>query len=152
VGELRGKKNCAGRRKKMKSVVRLICLGALGFALAVGGWSQSSPDRASVEPQKTKPKQRHTRTPGREMAKGGEDIGKGVAKGTGDLAKGTAGSVGALARGNVGRAGASFGKGVAGLGKNVTVGTGKGMGKIGKGLGGEFKKLGGKSRKRRWDR
>jgi hypothetical protein len=37
---------------------------------------------------------------------------------------------------------------VAGLGKNVTVGTGKGVGKIGKGVGGEFKKLGGKSKKK----
>ena len=44
--------------------------------------------------------------------------------------------------------GVSFGKGVAGLGKNVTVGTGKGVGKIGKGVGGEFKKLGGKSKKK----
>jgi len=30
----------------------------------------------------------------------------------------------------------------------VTVGTGKGVGKIGKGVGGEFKKLGGKSKKK----
>jgi hypothetical protein len=37
---------------------------------------------------------------------------------------------------------------VAGLGKNVTVGTCKGVGKIGKGVGGEFKKLGGKSKKK----
>jgi len=37
--------------------------------------------------------------------------------------------------------GASLGKGAGGLGKNVTVGTGKGVGKIGKGVGGELKKL-----------
>jgi hypothetical protein len=30
----------------------------------------------------------------------------------------------------------------------VTVGTGKGVGKIGKGVGGEFRKLGGKSKKK----
>ena len=132
----------------MKSVVGLICLGALGFAIAVCGWGQSSPDQASAEPQKSNQKEKQTSTLGKEMGKGGEDIGKGVAKGTGDLAKGTAGSVGELARGNVGGAGASFGKGVAGLGKYVTVGTGKGVGKISKGVGGEFKKLGGKSKKK----
>ncbi len=87
----------------MKSVFRLICLGALGFGLAVCGWGQSSPDQASAEPQKTnqsaepqktKQKEKQTSTPAKEMGKGGEDLGKGVAKGTGDLAKGTAGGVG----------------------------------------------------------
>jgi hypothetical protein len=34
------------------------------------------------------------------------------------------------------------------LGKNVTVGTGIGVGKIGKGAGGQFKKLGGRSKKK----
>jgi hypothetical protein len=144
---LSGEKNYAGRSKKMKTGFQLICLGALGFALAVCCWGQSTPEYASAEAQKTNHKVKKTRTPGKEMGKGGEDIGVGAAKGAGDLAKGTAGSVGNLARGNVGGAGASFGKGVGGLGKNVGVGTGKGMAKIGKGLGGEFKKLGGKSKR-----
>jgi len=37
-----------------------------------------------------------------------------------------------------------LGKGAGGLGKNVAVGTGTGLGKLGKGLGGELKKLDGK--------
>ena len=81
------------------------------------------------------------------MGKGGEDFGKGVAKGTGDLAKGTAGAVGSLAHGNVGGAGASFGKGVAGLGKNVIVRTTKGAYETGKGVVGETKRLNDKSKK-----
>jgi hypothetical protein len=135
-------------------VLRLIWMAALGFTLAITcAWAQSNPDQSSAEPQKANQEVKHTekgkqhkRGPGKEMGKGGEDVGVGVAKGTGDLAKGTAGGVGNLARGNVGGAGASFGKGAAGFGKNVTVGTAKGVGKIGKGVGGEFKKIGGKSK------
>jgi hypothetical protein len=39
-----------------------------------------------------------------------------------------------------------MGKGVAGLGKNVTVGTRKGVGKIGKGVAGNSRNWGGKSK------
>jgi len=120
-------------------LIVLLTAALAGFAQGQSGRDQSSTAQTSAA-KKT------TNTPGKEMGKGGEDIGKGVAKGTGDLAKGTAGSVGNLAHGNVGGAGASLGKGVGGFGKNVTVGTGKGVGKIGKGVGGEFKKLGHKSK------
>ena len=125
----------------MRNGFRIAC-----FLLATGifgayGWSQTSPDATSGAPQKSVRQNKKHRGPGKEMGKGGEDIGVGAAKGTGDLAKGTVDGVGHLATGNFGSAGASMGKGVGGLGKNVVVGTGKGLGKITKGIGGEFKKL-----------
>lgn len=131
----------AERSKVMRKGIRIV-----GFLLATGvfgvyGWCQPSPGTPSALPPKTVRQDKKNSGPGKEMGKGGEDIGKGAAKGTGDLVKGTAGGVGHLAQGNLGSAGASFGKGVGGLGKNVTVGTGKGLGKIAKGLGGVFKKL-----------
>ncbi len=134
----------------MKSGLRVICFLALAFVVVIAFpgevWSQSNTDAKAAENQESAHPPRKTDGPGKEMGKGGEDIGKGVAKGTGDLAKGTAGSVASLAHGNASGAGASLGKGVYGLGKNVTVGTGKGLGKLGKGVGGEFKKIGGKSK------
>ncbi len=134
----------------MKSGLRVIRLLAFVFGVfflfAPGVWSQSSTaPKAADTPTNVLPEKKSD-GPGKEMGRGGEDIGKGVAKGTGDLAKGTAGSVANLAHGNVSGAGASLGKGAVGLGKNVTVGTGKGLGKLGKGIGGEFKKVGGKSK------
>ncbi len=134
----------------MKSGLRLICLLAFAVVIVItfppGVWSQSNTETKAVDTQQSAHPPQKTNGPGKEMGKGGEDIGKGVAKGTGDLAKGTAGSVANLAHGNASGAGASFGKGAYGLGKNVTVGTGKGLGKLGKGIGGEFRKLGGKSK------
>lgn len=134
------------RSKTMRSAVRIVLFFTVTCTFGVHGWSQSSPATTSTDTEKTAPQDKKKTGPGKEMGKGGEDIGKGAAKGTGDLAKGTAGAVGNLARGNVGGAGASLGKGAAGMGKNVAVGTGKGVGKIGKGIGGEFKRLGGKSK------
>ena len=132
----------------MKPAYEMICYLALTLAFAFPGWSQSNTNQDSTHVQKTVQKKEKSKGPGKEMGKGGEDIGKGVAKGTADLGKGAAGGVGNLARGNVGGAGASVGKGVGGFGKNVSVGTGKGLGKISKGTAGEFKKLGKKSKKR----
>jgi hypothetical protein len=147
----------------MKSAMRVLGLIAVACAFGICGWGQSPPAPASVDKQapstedetktavtetpKNPPRDRKKTGPGKEMGKGGEDIGVGAAKGTGDLAKGTGQAVGHLATGNFGSAGASFGKGVGGMGKNVAVGTGKGLGKLGKGVGGEFKKLGGKSKR-----
>ncbi|MFZ0963749.1 MAG: hypothetical protein WAO35_23025 [Terriglobia bacterium] len=130
----------------MRCGYRVIGFLVFTIAFSVYGWSQSNASPAPAQAPKTTPQVKKQTTPGREMGRGGEDIGKGVAKGTADLVKGTAGGVGNLARGNVGSAGASFGKGVGSMGKNVTVGTVKGAAKIGKGLGGEFKKLGKKSK------
>ena len=132
----------------MKPAIRMICCLALTLAFAFPGWSQSNTNQGSTDAQKTVQKKKKTRGPGKEMGKGGEDIGKGVAKGTADLGKGVAGGVGNLATGNVGGAGASLGKGVGGMGKDVTVGTAKGVGKISKGSVGEIKKLGKKSKKK----
>jgi hypothetical protein len=130
----------------MKFGFRAICLFILGAAFAVCGWSQSSANQDSKNSPTTVHSEKKPAGQGKEMGKGGEDIGKGVAKGTSDLAKGTAGSVGNLAHGNVGGAGASLAKGTKGLGENVAVGTGKGAGKIGKGIGGEIKKVHHKSK------
>jgi len=132
----------------MRSAFRTACFLAIISVFGIYGWSQPNPapNTNSADTHKTTPQDKKKTGPGKEMGKGGGDIGKGVAKGTGDMAKGTAGAAGNLARGNVGSAGASLGKGAGGMGKNVAVGTGKGVGKIGKGVGGEFKKLGGKSK------
>jgi hypothetical protein len=71
--------------------------------------------------------------PGKEVGKGGEDIGKGAGKGAESLGKGTAGAAGNLVTLHPGHAAADLGKGAAGAGKDVGVGTGKGAAKIGKG-------------------
>ncbi len=71
--------------------------------------------------------------PGKEVGKGGEDIGKGAGKGAESLGKGTAGAAGNLVTLHPSHAAADLGKGAAGAGKDVGVGTGKGAAKIGKG-------------------
>jgi len=126
----------------------MTCYLALSLAIAFPGWSQSNANQDSTPVEKKVQEKDKSKGPGKEMAKGGEDVAKGVGKGTADLGKGVAGGVGNLAKGNVGGAGASMGKGVVGFGKNVTVGTAKGLGKIGKGSVGEFKKLHKKSEKK----
>jgi hypothetical protein len=140
----------AGRSNMIKPSLRILIFFAATFALGAYGWSQSnptpSPTPTSAEPQNSAHQGANKTGPGKNMGKGGEDIGIGAAKGTGDIARGTAGAVGNLAHGDLGGAGASFGKGAGGMGKNVAFGTGEGVGKIGKGVGGEFKKIGGKKR------
>ena len=125
----------------MRTEFRAMCLLACALALGSLGLSQSAASPAPASKHKTDPHVDKRTGPGKQMGKGGKDIGVGVAKGTGDLAKGTAGGVGNLARGNFGGAGASLGKGAGGMGKNVGVGTVKGTAKIGKGVGRELKKL-----------
>ena len=140
-----------GRSNIMKTTVHIVIFLVATCALGVYGWSQSnstpSPNPTPAKTQDSAGRSTNKTGSGKEMEKGGEDIGKGAAKGTGDMAKGTAGAVGNLAHGNLSGAGASLGKGAGGLGKNVAVGSGKGFGKIGKGLGGEFKKIGGKPKR-----
>jgi hypothetical protein len=70
---------------------------------------------------------------GKEIGKGGEDIGKGAGKGAESLGKGTAGAAGNLATLHPGKAATDLGKGAGGAGKDAGVGTGKGVAKIGKG-------------------
>jgi len=125
----------------MKNGFRIVCFLVVIGAFGVCGWAQSPAATTPSPSQETVRQNKKHSGPVKEMGKGGEDIGIGVARGTGDLAKGAGSAVGNLARGNVGSAGASLGKGAAGLGKNVTVGAGKGLGWIAKGIGGELKKL-----------
>src|SRR6202795_1692812 len=56
---------------------------------------------------------------GKEVGKGGEDIGKGAGKGAESLGKGTAGAAGNLVTLHPGHAAADLGKGAAGAGKDV---------------------------------
>jgi hypothetical protein len=79
---------------------------------------------------------------GREIGKGGEDVGKGAGKGAESLGKGTAGAAGNLVTLHPGNAAADLGKGAGGAGKDVGVGTGKGAAKIGKGSAKGIGKLG----------
>ena len=87
-------------------------------------------------------KQKRSTRPGREVANGGKDIGRGAGKGAVSMAKGTAGAAGDLVTLHPVDAGVSLGKGAGGLGKDVGVGTAKGSAKIGKGAGKELGKLG----------
>ena len=75
------------------------------------------------------------------MGAGAGTIGLGVAKGAGAAAKGTARGAVDLVTLHPINAATSVGKGAATAGKDVTVGTVKGTGKIGKGVGRVFKKL-----------
>jgi hypothetical protein len=80
--------------------------------------------------------------PGKDVGKGGEDIGKGAGKGAESLGKGTAGAAGNLVTLHPGHAAADLGKGAAGAGKDVGVGTGKGAARISKGSAKGIGKLG----------
>jgi hypothetical protein len=68
-------------------------------------------------------------------------VGVGAAKGAGDLAKGTGKGAADLVTLHPVNAGASIGKGAAHAGKDVTVGSVKGTGKVTKGVGRAFKHL-----------
>lgn len=89
-------------------------------------------------------KQKRERSPGREVGKGGEDIGKGAGKGAESLGKGTAGAAGNLVTLHPIGAATDLGKGAGGAGKDVGVGTAKGTAKIGKGSAKGVGKLGAK--------
>jgi hypothetical protein len=89
-------------------------------------------------------KQKAETSPGRDVGKGGEDVGEGAAKGAGSLGTGTAGAAGNLATLHPGSAAADLGKGAAGAGKDVGLGAGKGAAKIGEGSAKGVGKLGGK--------
>jgi hypothetical protein len=98
--------------------------------------SQSSSSDTKPDTKHDKKHDKHEKaatSPGHDVGKGGEDIGKGTAKGAGSLGKGTAEGAGNLATLHPGKAGADLGKGAAGAGKDVGVGAGKGAGKLGEG-------------------
>src|SRR5580704_1771787 len=79
---------------------------------------------------------------GKEIGKGGEDVGKGAGKGAESLGKGTAGGAGNLVTLHPGKAATDVGKGAGGAAKDVGEGTGKGAAKVGKGTGKGIGKLG----------
>ena len=126
----------------MRTVLRAIWRTGLCLLVPAMVWGQATTSDPPPVPQRTTPVAKARVSPGKEIGRGGADIGKGVAQGTADIARGTADGVGSLAHGSLGGAGASFGRGVVGMGKAVTVGSAKGVGRIGKGLGGEFRKIG----------
>jgi hypothetical protein len=115
-----------------------LTIGAVAYGQQAGDDQQSTAANQSVQKQKK-------RGPGKETAKGGEDIGKGVGKGAVSAGKGAGGAAVDLATLHPVGAGASLGKGAAGAGKDIGVGSVKGTAKIGKGVGGGFKKLGKKA-------
>src|SRR5580700_6956162 len=80
--------------------------------------------------------------PGKEIGKGGADIGKGAGKGAESLGKGTAGAAGNLVTLHPVSAATDLGKGAGGAGKDVGVGAGKGAAKIAKGSAQGIGKLG----------
>jgi len=111
-------------------------LFGLMLALSNSGQAQNpTTDQKRVAEQKPQP------GAAGEIGNGAGAIGTGVAKGTGHLAKGTAKGAVDLVTLHPLEAGASIGKGAAMAGKDVTVGTVKGTGKIGKGVGKAFKKV-----------
>jgi hypothetical protein len=105
--------------------------------------TQSTADQSSTNAEtgyKTK-KVKKSHSAAGEIGRGAGTAGFGVAKGAGSLAKGTAKGAADLATLHPIDAGSSLGKGAVGAGKDVTVGTAKGTGKVVKGVGKAFKHL-----------
>src|SRR5580693_5920938 len=111
------------------------------FALAVVVPSQAASDQSSAANPKSGHSQKKGRSPGGDVASGTGDIGKGAAKGAGNLAVGAGKGAVDLVTLHPIDAAASVGKGGVVAGKDVTVGTVKGTGKIGRGIGKAVKKL-----------
>jgi hypothetical protein len=111
--------------------------------LSLTTWGQSDTSRNSTaQHQKTKKEKTHTApSPGRQVANGTGNVAGGAGKGAGDLAKGGAKGAGDLVTLHPIDAGVSVGKGAAGAGKDVAVGTTKGTAKITKGIGRAIKHL-----------
>jgi hypothetical protein len=107
-----------------------------GFLLTFSAWSQSNPDATRQSKE-----EKHQPGAAREIGAGAGAIGTGIAKGSWAAAKGTAKGAADLVTLHPIDAGASVGKGAATAGKDVTVGTAKGTGKVAKGIGRAFKKL-----------
>ena len=97
----------------------------LGLTLAFIAWGQSSIDQNSTTDQK----QDHKWEPGaaRELGAAAGAVGTGAVKGTGDVAKGTTKAAADVVTLHPIDAGVSVGKGATNAGKDVTVGTAKGV-------------------------
>jgi hypothetical protein len=123
----------------MARITAVLCCGAM---LAFAAWAQQSTDENGPPPQTKAEKQKH-KSPGaaHDVGSGAGNIGTGVAKGAGDAAKGAGkGAVDLVTLHPIDAAG-SVGKGAVDTGKDVTVGTAKGTGKMVRGVGKVFKKI-----------
>ena len=110
----------------------------LGLALALSTWCQSTAEQSTTITKTGQKKVREKKSqpsPGRQVANGTGNIAGGAAKGAGDAAKGAAKGAGDLVTLHPIDAAASVGKGAGSAGKDVTVGTVKGTGKVAKGVG-----------------
>jgi hypothetical protein len=144
------------RRKKMKirakfaSILVAACMLVFLRLPALARPSHPPQDQETSQTQSMPKGEKQEVEPssGKEIGKGGEDIGKGAGKGAESLGKGTAGAAGNLVTLHPGNAAADLGKGAGGAAKDVGVGTGKGAAKIGKG---SAKGIGGWAR-RSWAR
>lgn len=116
------------------------CAMLLWFAApTIATTGQSSPDQNST----TEQAHEQNRKPGavREIGGGAGSAVTGAAKATGDVAKGGGKAAADAVTLHPIDAAGSAGKGVATAGKDVTVGSAKGAGKITKGIGRVFKKI-----------
>lgn len=100
--------------------------------------AQSLADNAGAQTQKSKRPRKGTAA---EVGSGVGTTASGVARGAGSAAVGVAKGAGDLVTLHPIDAGAAVGKGAAHAGKDVTVGTAKGVGKIGKGIGHALRKI-----------
>jgi hypothetical protein len=144
--ESTSRRNDMTAKLQFASIPVAACVSILLGLPAAARPANRQQDQGAAQAQSAPHDKKHkaATTPGHDVGKGGEDIGKGTAKGAGSLAKGTAGAVGNAATLHPGNAAADLGKGAAGAGKDVGVGAGKGAAKIGEGTGKGIGKLGGK--------
>jgi hypothetical protein len=138
------------RRKKMKTKAKFASIFVVAWSLVLSSLpafarpAYSPQDQGAAQTQSVQRGEKQKVEPGsgKEIGKGGEDIGKGAGKGAESLGKGTAEGAGNLVTLHPGKAATDLGKGAGGAGKDVGVGTGKGAAKIGKGTGKGIGKLG----------
>jgi len=111
-----------------------------GALLASFAWAQQSTD---PNPPPTDQQTQQRKGPGatKDIGSGAGNIGTGAAKGAGDAAKGASKGAVDLVTLHPINAATAVGKGAASTGKDVTVGTAKGTGKIARGIGKAFKKI-----------
>jgi hypothetical protein len=108
------------------------------FALASASFGQSTQTEIPVKTEKAKKPQKGAAA---EVGSGVGTAAGGAAKGAGSAASGVAKGAADLATLHPIDAGAAVGTGAAKAGKDVTVGSVKGVGKVGKGVGHVLKKI-----------
>ena len=121
-------------------MVRLIFSLSLVIGVASLAFGQSDPQQSPAAEQ-TNHNQKSKPGAGREIASGAGSVGTGSAKAAGNVAKGGGKAAADLVTLHPIDAAGAAGKGAAEAGKDVTVGTVRGTGKVAKGIGGIFKKI-----------